>query len=97
MDAIEEVEDGAVAADQPDRLADDVLEDLLGLAHDRDARGDLPQGLLRLRAATERVAGAVQLLDQSCRRDRDGGLVGDRDEERRVGLAPQRRRHPSRW
>ena len=85
---VEQVEDDAVGADEPPGMLDDVLEDLGRLAQDRDPGRDLAQGLLGLGASTERVARAIQLLDQARRRDGDRRLVGDRDEERRVRLVP---------
>ena len=48
---VEQVEDGALAADQPARELDDLLEDLGRVAQRRDAGGDLAQGLLGLGAA----------------------------------------------
>jgi hypothetical protein len=53
---VEEVEDHPVGADQAPGLGDHVVEDLLGLAQDRDPRGDLAQRLLRLRPPAEGLA-----------------------------------------
>ena len=77
-----------VGANQAAGLRDDVLEDLARLAQDRDPGGDLAQRLLGLGAPGERVARAVQLGDQAPGPDRDRGLVGDRREQRGVGLGP---------
>ena len=89
---VEEVEDHAVGPNQAPGLGDDVLEDLRRLAQDRDPGSDLAQRLLRLRPPGERLARAVQLVDQAGRADRDRGLIGDRLEQRAVLLAPLRRR-----
>jgi hypothetical protein len=86
---VEQVEDHPVGPDQAPGLGNDVLEDLGGLAQDRDPGGDLAQRLLRLRAASERLARTVELVDEAGRADRDGGLVGDGLEEGAVRLAPR--------
>ena len=61
----------------------------VGLAQDRDPRGDLAQRLLRLRPPAEGLARTVELVDQAGRPDRDRGLVGDRLEQAAVLLAPR--------
>ena len=76
------------AADQAPGLGDHVVEDLLGLAQDRDPRGDLAQRLLRLGPSAEGLARTVELVDQAGGPDRDGCLVRDRLEQAAVLLAP---------
>ena len=85
---VEEVEDHAVGPNQAAGLGDDVLEDLRRLAQDRDPGGDLAQRLLRLGPPGERLARAVELVDQAGRPDRDRRLVGDRLEQRRRRSRP---------
>ena len=54
-------------ADEAAGLLDDVLEDLGRLAQDRDPGGDLAQRLLGLGAPAERLARAIELVDQAGR------------------------------
>ena len=72
-----------------DCLDDHVAEDLGRFAQHGDAGGDLAQRLLRLGLARQRVTRAIELVDQAGGGDGDGRLVGDRDQEGRVGLAPE--------
>ena len=91
---VEQVEDGALPADQPAGQLDDLLEDVGRVAQRGDARGDLAQGLLGLGAASESGARAVELVDEPGAGDGDGGLGGDRVED--VGVRPRPRRRDRR-
>jgi hypothetical protein len=53
---VEQVEDGALPADQAARQLDDLLEDLRRVAQCRDAGGDLAKRLFRVRPAGKGLA-----------------------------------------
>ena len=88
---LEQVEDGALPADQPAGQLDDLLEDVGRVAQRGDARGDLAQGLLGLGPAGESRARAVELVDELGAGDGDGRLGGDRVEDVGVRPGPRRR------
>ena len=82
-----QVDPRAVRFEQPGRLVDDLLEDLVGLEDGRDAGRDLTQRLFRIRTTGELRTRACQRVDEPGVGDRDGGLAGQREDQSRVGLA----------
>ena len=79
-----DVDPGAVGFEQPGRLVDDLLEDLVGLEDGRHAGRDLAQRPLRIGAPGDLRARPLQLLDQPCVGDGDRCLVGEGREQGRV-------------
>ena len=96
------VDQATVGAQQPPRLVDDVLEDLVRFAQGRDPRRDLAQAGLGLRATLDVLAGAGELLHQVRVRDgdrrvrREGGQQLDLGVGVGAGLAGHDRQHAER-
>ena len=85
LDGLDEVEAGALGAQQAGGLVDDAQQEVAGVAADRrQAAADLAQRPLLLGAPGERLAGPAQLLDQARAPERDGRLAGDGLEQRGV-------------
>ena len=92
-----QVDPRAVGFEQAGRLLDDLLEDLGGLEDGRHARRDLAQRPLRIGLPGDLRVRSLELLDQAGVDDGDGGVVGQRAEQRRVGARrtrPGGRRRP---
>ena len=80
------VDDRAVGAQQPERLVDDALEEVAGLADRGDPGGDLAQRLLGLGASLDDRARAGELVDEAGVPDRDRRLGRERGQDLAVGL-----------
>ena len=89
----------AVGREQALGILDDPLEDLVGVGQGGDPGGDVAQRPFGLGAAGERRLRALQLVDEARVGDRDGGLLGEAAEDRRVERRRRRaaRRLKPRW
>ena len=78
LDRLDEVEAGALGAQQPGGLVDDAQEEVAGVAADgREPAADLAQRPLLLGPPGEGLAGPAQLLDQARAPERDRRLARD--------------------
>ena len=96
---IDDVDAGAVAAQEPQRLLDRVLDDRPGVARARDPGAQLAQRALDDRLAGERPLRARELVDEAGVRHRERRVVGERADQGDLGRRERvghRREHPER-
>jgi hypothetical protein len=84
---VEDVDPGSVCAEQPRRLVDRPLEDLLGVAEGDDPAADLAQRALRIRPALDVRPRAAELLDEVGVGHRRRGMVRQGPDERDLRVA----------
>ena len=84
---VEDVDPGAVGAEQAGGLVDGALEDLLRVTQGDDPAADLAQRALRLGAPLDVRPRPAELLDQVGVRHRRGGMVGEGSDQGYLGVA----------
>ena len=78
---VEDVDPGSVGAEDPGRLVDRALEDLLRVPQADDPAADLPERALRLGSALHVRPRPAQLLDEVGVGHRRGGVIGQGPDE----------------